>query len=198
MKRKLALVQNHKIFFKMKTHEFAEKYFKKKDNQIVSKELNEFYEDVATGLRIAKQSPSSQKKVKSTFLFDKKKLKPLIKNIDGVIKKLKDVRFIGSSSIDEEYKALVELKNVASKVTKLPTQPKNFTSQRIVGWVFDLALLYKKYTGKKVWVSNNDYSSSEKWGSGALFIRDALQIIDPKITEQTIHSALRSINKRRG
>ena len=182
----------------MKTHELVVKYFKIKDHLIVSAELNEFYDDVATGLRIAKQSPSSQKKVKSTFLFEKKQLKPLIKSIDRVIKKLKDVRFIGSTSIDEEYKALVELKNVASNVAKLPTQPKNFTSQRIVGWVFDLALLYKNYTGKKVWVSNNDYSSSENWGSGALFVRDALQIIDPKITEQTIHSALRSINKRRG
>lgn len=182
----------------MKTNELLVKYFKKKDHRLVLNEISEFYDDVATGLKIAKQSPSSQKKVKSTFLFEKKQLKPLIKNIDGVIKKLKDVRFIGSSSIDEEYKALLELKNVASKVTKLPTQPKNFTSQRIVGWVFDLALLYKNYTGKKVWVSNNDYSSSKNWGSGALFVRDALQIIDPKITEQTIHSALRSINKRRG
>lgn len=182
----------------MKTHDLIGKYFKKKDHQIVLEKLNEFYDDVATGLRIAKQSPSSEKKVKSTFLYEKKKLKPLIKNIDGVIKKLKDVRFIGSTSIDEENKALVKLKNIAFKVTKLPTQPKNFTSQRIVGWVFDLAFLYKNYSGKKVWVSNNDYSSSKKWGSGALFVRDALQIIDPKITEQTIHSALRSINKRRG
>jgi len=182
----------------MKTHELVVKYFKIKDQQVVSEELNEFYDDVATGLRIAKQSPSSQKKVKSTLLFDKKKLKPLIKNIDGVINKLKDVRFIGSTSIDKEHKALIKLKNAASKVAKLPIQPKNFTSQRIVGWVFDLAFLYKNYTGKKVWVSNNDYSSSEKWGSGALFVRDALQIIDPKITEQTIHSALRNINKRRG
>ena len=108
----------------MKTLELIKKYFKKKDHQVVSEELNEFYDDVATGLRIAKQSPTSQNKVKSTFLFEKKKLKPLIKNIDGVIKKLKDVRFIGSSSIDEEHKALVKLKNVASKVAKLPTQPK--------------------------------------------------------------------------
>ena len=94
----------------MKTHELVVKYFKIKDHLIVSAELNEFYDDVATGLKIAKQSPSSQKKVKSTFLFEKKQLKPLIKSIDRVIKKLKDVRFIGSSSIDEEYKALVELK----------------------------------------------------------------------------------------
>jgi hypothetical protein len=182
----------------MKTNELVKKYFKKKDHQVVLDELNEFYNDVATGLKIAKQSPSSQKEIKSSFLFEKKKLKPLIKSIDSVIKKLKDVRFIGSSSIDEDHKALVNLKNIASKVVTYPTQPKNFISQRIEGWVFDLALLYKNYTGKKVWVSNNDYSSSEKWGSGALFVRDALQIIDPKITEQTIHSALRNINKRRG
>jgi hypothetical protein len=56
----------------MKTNELVKKYFKKKDHQVVLDELNEFYNDVATGLKIAKQSPSSQKKVQVL----KRKLSP--------------------------------------------------------------------------------------------------------------------------
>ena len=189
MKRKLESVLKQKIFFKMKTHELLVKYFKKKDHQVVSEELNEFYDDVATGLKIGKQSPSSKKKVKSTDLNEKKKLNPLIKSIDKVLNKLKDVRFIGFNSIDVEHQSLLGLKEKATKVLKYPKQSSNNASQRIEGWVFDLIHFYEKYNDSKAWVHNSDYTSNAKWTKGALFVRDALNIIEP-IPDFTIHTAI--------
>ena len=173
----------------MKTHELLVKYFKKKDHQVVLNELNEFYDDVATGLKIAKQSPSSEKKVKSTALYEKKKLTPLIKGIDKVLDKLKDVRFIGFNSIDVEHQSLLELKEKATKVLKYPKQSTNYASQRIEGWVFDLIHFYEKYNDTKAWVSNSDYTSNAKWTKGALFVKDALNIIE-HTPDFTIHSAI--------
>ena len=180
----------------MTTLKLVQKYFTKKDHQVVSEELKEFYDDVATGLKIAKQSPSSKEKIKSTFLYDKRKLKFLIKSIDKVLNKLKDVRFIGVSSVGEEHKSLVELKAKAAKVLKYPKTPSNLASQQIEGWCFDLCLLYEKYAGKKVWVSNNNYEGVENWKEGALFVRDALNLIK-KIPDFTIHSAIRSVSRRK-
>jgi hypothetical protein len=173
----------------MKTNELIEKYFKKKDHQVVVEKLNNFYDDVATGLKIAKQSPSSKKKVKSTALNEKKKLTPLIKGIDKVLYKLKDVRFIGFNSIDAEHQSLLGLKEKATKVLNYPKQSTNYASQRIEGWVFDLIHFYEKYNETKAWVSNNDYTSNTKWTKGALFVRDALNIIEP-IPDFTIHTAI--------
>ena len=64
-----------------------QKYFSKKDHEEILNELEDFYDNVKTGIKIAKQSPSSKKKIKSTFLYDKKKLRPLIKSIDKVLNK---------------------------------------------------------------------------------------------------------------
>ena len=180
----------------MKINESVKKYFKKKDHQVVSEELKEFYDDVATGLKIAKQSPSSKKKIKSTFLYDKKKLKSLIKSIDKVLDKLLDVRFIGVSSVDEEYRSLEELKTKATKVLQYPKQPTNFSSQQIEGWCFDLCLLYEKYTGKKVWISNSNYVGTENWRDGTFFVKDALNLVK-KIPDFTIHTGIRSISRRK-
>jgi len=179
----------------MKTFELIKKYFKKKDHQVVLEELKEFYDDVATGLKIAKQSPSSKKKIKSTFLYDKRKLKFLIKSIDKVLNKLKNVRFVGFNSIDQEHKSLVELRAKATKVLKYPKQPSNFASQKIEGWCFDLCFLYEKYTGKKVWISNSNYEGVDNWKEGALFVRDALNIIE-KVPDYTIHSAITNVRRR--
>ena len=80
----------------------VQKYFAKKDHQEIITELEDFYDNVKTGIKIARQSPGSKKKIKSTFLYDKKKLRPLIKSIDKVLNKIRDVRFIGVSSVDED------------------------------------------------------------------------------------------------
>ena len=173
----------------------VQKYFSKKDHQEIITELEDFYDNVKTGIKIARQSPSSKKKIRSTFLYDKKKLKPLIKSIDKVLNKLKDVRFIGVSSVDEEHQSLVELKAKAAKVLKYPKTPSNLASQQIEGWCFDLCLLYEKYTGKKVWISNSNYEGVDNWKEGALFVRDALNLIK-KIPDFTIHSAITSVRRR--
>ena len=173
----------------------VQKYFSKKDHQEILTELDDFYDKVKTGIKIARQSPSSKKKIKSTFLYDKKKLKPLIKSIDKVLNKLNDVRFIGVSSVDEEHQSLVELKAKAAKDLKYPKQPSNFASQQIEGWCFDLCLLYEKYTGKKVWISNSNYVGVDNWKEGALFVRDALNLIK-KIPDFTIHSAITNVRRR--
>ena len=173
-----------------------QKYFSKKDHQEILNELEDFYDNVKTGIKIAKQSPSSKKKIKSTFLYDKKKLRPLIKSIDKVLNKLKDVRFIGVSSVDEECRSLEKLKTKATKVLKYPKQPTNFSSQQIEGWCFDLCFLYEKYTGKKVWISNSNYEGVDNWRDGALFVKDALNLVK-KIPDFTIHSAIRSVSRRK-
>ena len=173
----------------------VQKYFSKKHHQKILNELDDFYDNVKTGIKIARQSPSSKKKIRSTFLYDKKKLKPLIKSIDKVLNKLKDVRFIGVSSVDEECRSLEKLKKKATKVLKYPKQPSNFASQQIEGWCFDLCLLYEKYTGKKVWISNSNYEGVDNWKKGALFVRDALNLIK-KIPDFTIHSAITNVRRR--
>ena len=94
----------------------VQKYFPKKDHKEIITELEDFYDNVKTGIKIARQSPSSKKKIRSTFLYDKKKLRPLIKSIDKVLDKLKDVRFVGSNSVDGEHQSLVELKAKAAKL----------------------------------------------------------------------------------
>ena len=173
----------------------VQKYFPKKDHQEIITELEDFYDNVKTGIKIARQSPSSKEKIKSTFLYDKRKLKFLIKSIDKVLNKLKDVRFVGFNSIDQEHKSFIELRAKATKVLKYPKQPSNFASQKIEGWCFDLCLLYEKYTGKKVWISNSNYEGVDNWKEGALFVRDALNIIE-KVPDYTIHSAITNVRRR--
>jgi hypothetical protein len=42
----------------------VQKYFSKKHHQKILNELDDFYDNVKTGIKIAKQSPSSKKKIK--------------------------------------------------------------------------------------------------------------------------------------